>query len=830
MTLSTYLSKHVRDKKGDEQHTHTAFSLGRVTKTLHIPNNSQLRAELYKHVSSAGTLATGPNSVTEKVKTGEKFRLFFDIDFQSSSVAAFLNLEGHTVADVTKKLTEIPICARNILNKLTGESPDMVLATRLPYKMHIHYPTVIVTSTEAKRISKLLQNEIRIHPFYEDTAIDVSVYSSGLRMLYCHKGAMTNPDKIKQEQQQHEKMYGKGSWSAVYEVTDETTWEKQEKSIEALELTSILVDDEATKLTSLNFDKDSETDGVITTPGVKQALRKKAKGKGEVNDQDDKAQISLGFLNRLLGMSDVIWTYEKGSEAKGKGHQVVTQCKMCLIDPNREHSEKGHSCVFINSKSVYINCFACGSGEVPTSTAKQIINQFNVIVLQTPSSEENTYQELRNDLLQGCAEQNLRRDMTGVVYKRVPGLSYAYVRYKTSKEYLNEIFMDDDRFSDNPNNIDKLDKYMKEYDSTKFPFLKPDRNYLGFDNGVLKIDTCEFTKSEDVPEDLIVRKHFAIRFVDKPTPLFDSILQYQDFDEHVIDMLKSSIGRLFFQVGEKDNWQYMPYLLGEAGTGKSTVMNVVKRMFSNLGAVGKTEDKYLLGGLYDKDVVLIDDVPRNIKNAFDQQTWQSCISGGPVQIRLMNQVGFTVDSWLVPMFWGGNWNVDYDDKGQVSRRMLIWNFEKVLRGGTGKATLEEDILKDELPAIILHCLRSYQEKVQQHRRQLVYDWCPEYFKKTQEDLREERNPLYRFLKRHAEYSEGAKILMEDVKIAFSRKMDKTVSKNLDRGTFLQVDERWDFGRADVCKSCKKLAGRGCCEQYKRTERGKDVVVLNLQLT
>ncbi len=78
------------------------------------------------------------------------------------------------------------------------------------------------------------------------------------------------------------------------------------------------------------------------------------------------------------------------------------------------------------------------------------------------------------------------------------------------------------------------------------------------------------------------------------TPLFDMIMDTQFSEEEgVIEMLLMSIGRLFFKVGEKDNWQFMPYLMGTSQTGKSTLLNIVKKMFNNIGVINQNfEEKF----------------------------------------------------------------------------------------------------------------------------------------------------------------------------------------------------------------------------------------------
>jgi hypothetical protein len=50
-------------------------------------------------------------------------------------------------------------------------------------------------------------------------------------------------------------------------------------------------------------------------------------------------------------------------------------------------------------------------------------------------------------------------------------------------------------------------------------------------------------------------------------------------------MFEVLLGRLFYPVGKFDNWQVMPFLKGDANTGKSTVLNLIRSMFP-AGSVG----------------------------------------------------------------------------------------------------------------------------------------------------------------------------------------------------------------------------------------------------
>ncbi|KAJ1560913.1 hypothetical protein HK096_006743, partial [Nowakowskiella sp. JEL0078] len=58
-----------------------------------------------------------------------------------------------------------------------------------------------------------------------------------------------------------------------------------------------------------------------------------------------------------------------------------------------------------------------------------------------------------------------------------------------------------------------------------------------------------------------------------------------------------------------------------AGTGKSSFMNVVREMFTNIGTFMKSFEKtFSWASLYDREVVIVDEVPKNVKDVFDQTT------------------------------------------------------------------------------------------------------------------------------------------------------------------------------------------------------------------
>jgi phage/plasmid-associated DNA primase len=362
---------------------------------------------------------------------------------------------------------------------------------------------------------------------------------------------------------------------------------------------------------------------------------------------------------------------------------------------------------------------------------------------------------------------------------------------------------------------------MKQYDDLDFGFLHYNKDFIGFNNGVFNIVSCEFLSLDLVPSDLVVSKYFDLEFTFSiDTPLFDQVLHYQ-FDHDVSDFIYMCLGRLF---GIRDNFGFMLYLLGEPGCGKSLIIDIICQCFNNIGSIGDSfEDKFGLSFLYDKDLIVCDDLPKHISKLFPQQTFQTCITGGKVPIAVKGGQGFTID-WTAPMLWAGNWFPDYLDKGQISRRMLVANFEKIV--SSPQPNLKQRILDSELPALIYKSLLFYKRFLLDHSHQDIWKVCPDYFLQQQTDLKIDRNPLFKFLVEHTQYSPGLSLSIDEIKFAFSQWMGKKVTK-LDNGTFLQVNPEFSTENKTICKSCKQLHKKGCCDFYSSKNRTSKYLVSNI---
>ena len=245
---------------------------------------------------------------------------------------------------------------------------------------------------------------------------------------------------------------------------------------------------------------------------------------------------------------------------------------------------------------------------------------------------------------------------------------------------------------------------MKDYNHSNFPFLNVNDEYIGFENGILNIADLCFNEEYD-NSDIIVKKYF-----DKPfsysmeTPLFDKVLDFQ-FGSDVRDFIYACLGRIF---KIQDNFGFMLYLLGEAGCGKSVIINIIKHCCANIGVLNESyEVKYGISYFSDKDVILCDDLTKNIDKIFPQQTFQTMITNGSVSSAVKNKDAITIEKWNIPLLFAGNWFPSYLDKGQISRRLLVANFERCVPEAEKDTSLEAKIIESEIPTFIYKSLTLY---------------------------------------------------------------------------------------------------------------------------
>jgi hypothetical protein len=251
--------------------------------------------------------------------------------------------------------------------------------------------------------------------------------------------------------------------------------------------------------------------------------------------------------------------------------------------------------------------------------------------------------------------------------------------------------------------------------------------FVFYENGTPIAPTANFINSEFDPDWLTDVDDWS----SIPTPLFDKILEDQGFKEieggAVYVWTLIFLGRLLYYVGDLDNWQVMPFLLGRAGTGKSTILNIIAAMYENVDIktiANKFESGFGLDGFKEVFLMIGRDIGANFQ--MDPEDWKSIISGEDVSVR---RKGLQAQDQNLKgaMILAGNerpkW-FRHDPEGAVDRRSVIIGWLRSIMNVD--TTLESNIIKNELGSILVKINLAYQQAVWTVKKDSIHNHIPAY--------------------------------------------------------------------------------------------------------
>lgn len=393
----------------------------------------------------------------------------------------------------------------------------------------------------------------------------------------------------------------------------------------------------------------------------------------------------------------------------------------------------------------------------------------------------NCYQNLILYLLSSLAERGWRRQVDQCmerIYTKDKFDTHAwqpvmdiqtFVYSRTQKDVNYQQWFN---LTSNPTNSKNAIKYLTEVKDLHFIDIVKDRKLFSFSNGIYETGIWENDKYVDrwyphmkerdsknkfISYDLCPKRTACKYFNEKfnpsteedwyniPTPSFQSILDYQGFSEDVCRWMYILVcGRILYEVGDMDEWQVMPFLKGRAKSGKSTILTRVCKEFYHPLDVGvlsnNVEKKFGLSAIKDKLLFIAPEIKGNI--GLEQCDFQTIISGEDTSVAEKFKTASSV-KWVVPGLMAGNEAPGYsDNQGSVSRRLVVFSFDKKVR--KGDTQLGKKLLK-ELPNLILKGNRAYLEAINKYGKNDIWDTLPVYFKETQKDMAEQTNSLVHFL-------------------------------------------------------------------------------------
>jgi hypothetical protein len=210
------------------------------------------------------------------------------------------------------------------------------------------------------------------------------------------------------------------------------------------------------------------------------------------------------------------------------------------------------------------------------------------------------------------------------------------------------------------------------------------------------------------------------------------------------------LGRLLYEVGDRDNWQVVQFLKGVAGSGKSTLCNLVKWFF-RAEDVGTLNNQMRGGGnaigglmdVYKAKVWMCTEVDQNFQ--LPRVTWQSMVCGEYILIDVLNTNSINW-RWRSHGLMAGNKFFGYKDtSGSVTRRVLNTDFNKPIPDGAKDPELEKKLRK-ELSCIIYKSVLAYLYLTCMYKGCDIWNIVPYYFKWTREKLSAACDPLGAFIK------------------------------------------------------------------------------------
>ena len=573
-------------------------------------------------------------------------------------------------------------------------------------------------------------------------------------------------------------------------------------------------------------------------------------------------QINIGTVNIATGTlpssdpinaalhTDVSWTV---TQEDNQTFMLVPATRQCCVQTQVQHTHPGHSCIYVHRTSVVLTCFSHGKRLLQGEVSQRLRALF--FARREPRTDGVT--ALVETLVAVASQHQLAREQ-GMVLKRISPQVPVYEPLQTYEAFVTSRLANHPQLIAFPRRFHELLIYMARIETTAFPFVKRDRTYLGFANGMLNLVTGQLEGYGHLAPGVSPRHYIdqPCRFDALDTPCFDRIFRYQletdepDASDTLYTYFLGLIGRLFYEVGQSDSFDVMPFVVGDTNTGKSTLIDIVAAMFAPhaVGVVDSSlETIFGLQTLHTKELIVSPEVPENLAQQLASDKFKKMVCGETVAVPIKHGVAETV-RWRVPMLMCGNDYPRYrDERGSVSKRLAIFSFTRHVP--TQDASLKGRIFAEELAPLVLKCLLAYRQLLQRTGTAGFWAHCPAYFRDTTAGMHESTDYLHMFLTLgHGDNSWFDRTTHRRKVMYFVQHpghllwMEEFKKKFYDYLRFRHplVKHRWtkDYSafkrlgyvieRRHMCRACKQPATRGCCADYSHANRSHIDVITNIE--
>jgi len=303
----------------------------------------------------------------------------------------------------------------------------------------------------------------------------------------------------------------------------------------------------------------------------------------------------------------------------------------------------------------------------------------------------------------------------------------------------------------NANMLEQVTKQLERVIDVQFPDVMKDRHTWSFRNGIwtdgrfVAYDDPEFA---GLPDSLVSCKYFEDVDCNPDggdIPHLRSIMDYQGWDRETQHFFLAFMGRCQYALNERESWQIVPFNIGVANSGKSTVTcQVVKNFYQpeDVGTLSNNiERTFGLGALSSKFLIIGPEIKKDLK--LEQAEFQSLVSGESIQVAEKHKPAATVE-WDVPAFLAGN-ELPYqneDNQGSVTRRIVPFYYENRVTDGDPNLWKK---LEAEMGSIIPTCTNAYLDLVEKYGDKYIGNYLPRQIITWRDDISCTLNSIVGFL-------------------------------------------------------------------------------------
>lgn len=203
------------------------------------------------------------------------------------------------------------------------------------------------------------------------------------------------------------------------------------------------------------------------------------------------------------------------------------------------------------------------------------------------------------------------------------------------------------------------------------------------------------------------------------------------------------LGRMLYPLHYLDKWQSIMFLKGLAGSGKSTILEMVQQFYSKediLMIFSNNERVFGLQGLDKAKIWMGIEVKSNF--SMPQDVFQSAVSGETVNIPVKFKQAFT-KNWDLPGMLSGNDPLPYPDASRsITRRLMIVNFLNLVVNPNANIRTR---IKQNIHKILLKANKAYRLAAKIYPESDLPSILPRYFADTSLEYRKEIDPLTAFM-------------------------------------------------------------------------------------